>query len=406
MANLETWKRGSMTNVIGEATRELDEYKNNVVEERRHLNYNLIEGSDTRADILAKINKRVHDVMGDRIKPQTRRNMKPLGTWVVTLPQELNGLSDDEKREFFETALEFVGERYGKENLMYAAVHNDENQPHMHVGVVPVCISRKTKKETVSSASKFTKKDLATFHDDLDALMAEKYGQKGLMRNGRTKGNYTLDELKERTRVENELANKQKEIALVQKQLMETVWPTVKQIKEEKPRLEAQRLKNESDAKRNDEREEQLLTWETQLSAREAQLSTREAQLATWEEVLNEREEKVNEKGREASEKLSEAVEKLEEVKATESRIKALLDEIKEHSVALVENVRNVVSKWAGRVRRLNHEPMTNYYDERTEKLVDDIEEDATKDNFAHLTLTDLDFYDDDMQDAFDDLSL
>ena len=33
MANLKTWKRGSMTNVIGEATRELDEYKNNVDEE-------------------------------------------------------------------------------------------------------------------------------------------------------------------------------------------------------------------------------------------------------------------------------------------------------------------------------------------------------------------------------------
>ena len=77
-----------MTNVIGEATRELDEYKNNVDEERTHLNYNLIEGSDTRADILAKINTRVKDVMGDKIKPQTRKNMKPLGTWVVTLPHE------------------------------------------------------------------------------------------------------------------------------------------------------------------------------------------------------------------------------------------------------------------------------------------------------------------------------
>ena len=68
-----------MTNVIGEATRELDEYKNNVDEERTHLNYNLIEGSETRADIIAKINTRVKDVMGDKIKPQTRKKHETVG---------------------------------------------------------------------------------------------------------------------------------------------------------------------------------------------------------------------------------------------------------------------------------------------------------------------------------------
>ena len=205
MANCQQYKRSSARNVIAEATRELKSYKNDVDRSRSHLNYNLIEGSDTRAQIMQKIDDRVRDVMGTNIRKQTKKNMKPLGTWIVTLPRELNGLNDDEKRDFFETTLDFLGDRYGKENIVYANVHNDESQPHMHIGIVPVCTSRKTGKETVSAASMFTKKDLINFHKDLDKVMEKKYGQARLINNGRTKGNYTIEELKERKAVEERL---------------------------------------------------------------------------------------------------------------------------------------------------------------------------------------------------------
>ena len=354
MANLKTWKRGSMTNVIGEATRELDEYKNNVDKERTHLNYNLIEGSETRADIIAKVNTRVHDVMGDKIKPQTRKNMKPLGTWVVTLPQELNDLSDDEKRDFFETALEFVGDRYGKENLVYAAVHMDENQPHMHVGVVPVCTSRKTGKETVSSASMFTKKDLKTFHDDLDALMETKYGKARLMKNGRTKGNYTLDELKERTQTEERLAKQQAEldkqsaeITQVQTELMETVWPAVKQLNRERPKVAEQKAKNEADAKRLAERQKALQEYQQKLidwrDNQTAVFESRKASLEAREAKVAEREAEAEKMAERASESLREASETLEEAKAEAkgiiARAKAQASAIKARALEVLNKI-------------------------------------------------------------------
>lgn len=406
-----------MTNVIGEATRELDEYKNNVDEERTHLNYNLIEGSETRADILAKINTRVKDVMGDKIKPQTRKNMKPLGTWVVTLPQELNGLSDDEKRDFFETALEFIGDRYGKENLVYAAVHNDENQPHMHVGVVPVCTSRKTGKETVSSASMFTRKDLKTFHDDLEKVMTEKYGKKNLMKNGRTKGNYTLDELKERTQTEERLANKQAElnkqgaeIAQVQTELMDTVWPSLKRFKEEKPKVEEQKAKNEADAKKLVGQLGKLQDYHQRLTTMKNDLDERSERLDEKEASLDEREDKLAEREAEASERLREASERLEEAKAVESRVKAMLDEIKERASDIVDKVRDTVSKWTGRVRRKNSETLTAYYNERTETLVDDVETTLTQEDLQDVAQgveEDVMLYDSDLQGMFDnDLTL
>ena len=81
----------------------------------------------------------------------------------------------------------------------------------MHCGIVPVCKSRKNGKETVSSASLFTRKDLSTFHDDYDEFIYTRYGQRGLVHNGRTKGDYTLDELNERDRRERELIERERQ---------------------------------------------------------------------------------------------------------------------------------------------------------------------------------------------------
>lgn len=204
MANLQKWKRKQMPAVVKEATRQLSKYKNKVDPTRSHLNYTLVGGEDYKS-IAQSVDKRVRDVMGTKIKAQTKANMRPLGTWIVTLPRELKGLSEEDQRRFFEVCTDFVKNRYGEENVAYAIVHNDETTPHIHFGVVPACISRKTGKMTVSAASMFDENDLKTYHDDLDAVIAREFGQAGLMRNGRTKGNYTLDEMKERERINAEL---------------------------------------------------------------------------------------------------------------------------------------------------------------------------------------------------------
>src|SRR5699024_10604963 len=42
------------------------------------------------------------------------------------------------KKRFFEVCYKLFSERYGKQNIAYATVHNDEQTPHMHLGVVPM----------------------------------------------------------------------------------------------------------------------------------------------------------------------------------------------------------------------------------------------------------------------------
>lgn len=303
MANTQQYRRTDARGIVAEVTREAKKYKNNVDLKKSHLNYNLIKGSDTREQIMQKIDDRVREVMGDNIRKQTKKNMKPLGTWIVTLPQELNGLTDDEKQEFFETTLDFLGDRYGKENLVYASVHNDESQPHMHVGIVPVCISRKTGKETVSAASMFTKKDLINFHKDLDKVMERKYGQAKLINNGRTKGNYTIEELKERKAVEERLTArensvKEKEQALEEK---EKAFKNNKAIADERIRKwnelnSKERHAIEMSKKANEQKEKELQDKELELKAKEQELVNRENEVKEKEIDVDQREIDVKEK--------------------------------------------------------------------------------------------------------------
>ena len=346
MANVETYKWSAMKSIIEEATREASHYKNNVDPERTPNNYSLIEGAETREQVVQKVRDRVEEVMGRDIRKQVKANMKPFGCWVVHLPIELNGLSDEEKRDFFETTLDFLKDRYGEENIVMATVHMDEGRPHMHAGIVPVGTSRKTGKQTVSKASVFTMTDLRTFHDDLDAIMAEKYGQAKLIHNERTKGNYTIAELKERQRVQAELDAQKAEIEQVQTELMETVWPAVKALKTEKPKVAEQKAKNEADAKRLAERQKALQEYQQKLidwrDKQTAVFESRKASLEAREAEVAEREAEVQAKEQEASEKLREASETLEEAK---EEAKGIIARAKARASEMMAQAKDVLRK-------------------------------------------------------------
>ncbi|MFU1875393.1 plasmid recombination protein, partial [Enterococcus faecium] len=80
-----------------------------------------------------------------------RKDVKALGTWIVTLPDELKDLSHDKQQEFFNEAKNFLDERYGKENAVAAIVHYDETTPHLHYAFVPVTLDEKKDRLKVSA---------------------------------------------------------------------------------------------------------------------------------------------------------------------------------------------------------------------------------------------------------------
>ncbi|MED3353322.1 MobV family relaxase, partial [Bacillus thuringiensis] len=99
--------------------------------------------SDQNYDLLNEQNLKYESVIkqeiSERVKRKTRANSVVLSEFVVTAsPEYMNSLSSDEQKRYFESSLEFIQERYGKQNTLYAMVHMDEATPHMHIGVIPI----------------------------------------------------------------------------------------------------------------------------------------------------------------------------------------------------------------------------------------------------------------------------
>ena len=221
MAHLESYTKKDVKKVIKEHGREADTYKNWVDPQRTHLNWTY---QDMKADeVNLAINSRCMDITnGKKLQEQTN----VMCEWCITYPFtecikkecEIDGKTRhyhepkewEHCRMFFDEVYDFVRERYGSENVICAYVHMDETTPQMHIDFVPETISRKSGKKTVSSASLATRKELKMFHRDLQERMNAVFGKNDYILNGRTKGGYTTDEMKERTEQEARLERKSK----------------------------------------------------------------------------------------------------------------------------------------------------------------------------------------------------
>ena len=276
MAHLDKFTRTDSRGVLKEAYRELRKYKNNVDTSLSMNNYSM-EGIKSSKEALKRVDARCAEVMNGR-KMQKQTNV--IVSCAYTLPEYFYDKPVDEQRKCFDAVYRFIQDRYGKENVIDGVVHNDETTPHMTVYTVPVTTSRKTGNITVSSASLCTQKEFNTFHKDLESYMEKEFGVKGLALNGRTKGNFTLEELKERTRVKEEQDKREKglnakmqeaEDAKKEQVLLKAKFEAEKQqfnqekagfqaekqaqeqtFKQERESLESQRKENEQVAEKNE----------------------------------------------------------------------------------------------------------------------------------------------------------
>lgn len=191
MANLKKYTLKQMGRVAKEAYREIEKsgYKNYVDSKKSENNFSYNFGSSK--DMMREMRRRINEILaGQIIKDGTK-----VGSWIFTCPQELLGDEKQEKK-YFDVSKRFCEERYGKENIIDCVIHRDETTPHMTVYTVPECISRKTGRKTVSTASCFTQKDLQSFHPDFEKVLQKEFGMKGLGSNGKTKENKDITDLK------------------------------------------------------------------------------------------------------------------------------------------------------------------------------------------------------------------
>lgn len=286
MAHIDHFKRKDVFKIAKEVAREIKskKYENEVDLSRSHLNYSLM-GETTANGIANFVKNKIKEVVPDATK-QMLGNMRPLCVACVHLPVELEDRSEEDKRRFFETTLEFFKDRYGDgDNIAYATVHRDETREHIHIGFVPVGVSRKTGKRTVSAASVVTKADLETLHPDYDAVIAKEFGMAGLVMNGRTEGKYTIKEYK---------ARKDDTRQLQKRERMANVREKVADDKSRK----AEQAQEEAKAREEsvNQRKQQLSEHVIRVNNYVAQVKAKEKELREKEEYLKEKEEQLKEK--------------------------------------------------------------------------------------------------------------
>src|SRR5699024_12200593 len=84
-------------------------------------------------------NERVKEII-DSQKTGTRKTRKDavlVNELLVTSDRDFfERLDPGEQKRFFEESYKLFSERYGKQNIAYVTVHNDEQTPHMHLDVV------------------------------------------------------------------------------------------------------------------------------------------------------------------------------------------------------------------------------------------------------------------------------
>jgi hypothetical protein len=144
------------------------------------------------------------------VSHQKRKDLVACCGVVITLPVELHSSDLATQNRFFNYCTDFIKEKFGEKNVVYATIHHDETTPHVHIGFVPVTQkerkfrSKARKGETytqerISAKDVITKSMLNSFHNELDSYITEKIGQKVSILTGKTKKNVSIGELKQKT---------------------------------------------------------------------------------------------------------------------------------------------------------------------------------------------------------------
>lgn len=193
MAHKQKYTMGNMRGLSIHLERKTDNHSNPDIDNSRStLNYDLC---NKEGDTLSRLQKRLNEV--DVFK---RKDVNVCVDWIVTLPESLKNMSESDKRSFFEKTYDFLEKRYGGlKNVVSAHVHMDETTPHMHFTFVPTVVSPKTGREKVHAKSVVDRKDLQTFHKNLDSYLKEQLPEiyKGGIINNKTMGIETVKEIKE-----------------------------------------------------------------------------------------------------------------------------------------------------------------------------------------------------------------
>lgn len=116
---------GSVSHVA--RSRETD----NADPKRRHLNYAIVGPMHDDAS-------GIRSAIADRTPEKYRKDAVRVLEFVITATPDWFEENPEQSVAYFDSAVDWLQDEFGAENVVSAVVHNDESTPHMHAYVVPV----------------------------------------------------------------------------------------------------------------------------------------------------------------------------------------------------------------------------------------------------------------------------
>lgn len=131
---MQKFKQGDIKGLQFHHQRERESQTNpDIIPGKQELNYDLV--NEQKIDYKEVIEGKI----AERVARTVRRDAVIMCEFLITSDREFfEGLEPEKERLFFETALDFIKQEYGEQNVIHAIVHKDEMTPHMHCAIVPI----------------------------------------------------------------------------------------------------------------------------------------------------------------------------------------------------------------------------------------------------------------------------
>lgn len=137
--------------------RETAHSKNKTIDySKTHLNYDALthEKNNPKTNYSSRVDEILEKGYTATNKDGTKRairanTVKLVGCLVTSDGDFFRGLSSAEQEKFFDTAANYLADKFGRENVVAAKVHLDETTPHMHFMFVPLKDGKLTAKTII-----------------------------------------------------------------------------------------------------------------------------------------------------------------------------------------------------------------------------------------------------------------
>lgn len=167
VCHMDKYHRNEVAPIEGENERD-ETYKADnpdIDSSRTHNNYHIISPQGSYMDF---INGRIATLT---LKRKIRSDAVYMNSYILGSDKQFfENMPLWQQREFFEECVNFIANKFGRENIISAIVHMDETNPHMHLNIVPIVNGKLCSKDL------YDKRKLSKLQTEIWAAVGQKYG--------------------------------------------------------------------------------------------------------------------------------------------------------------------------------------------------------------------------------------